>query len=453
MNDRYLGAQVSVLGSVLIDDSVVGKVIHRTREEDFTGSYRTIYKAIKAVFLSGKPVDLITIAAALGSDYDKLLQQIMEVTPTSASVDVYIDLTLEQAQLMRLKAAAEALQACNTLDDARAVVGKINRGLGDRPSVRVVSMAQGIQDFYERQQTVPEILQWGMGELDSTVMAERGDFIVIGGYPSAGKTALSVQLGWYQSKHLKVGYFSLETKPEKLVDRTVAMVTGLDFGKIKRHQLGQDDWLICGKHAKAMSAQKLEVIQAGGLSVADIQALSLAGQYNIIYIDYLQLIRPEDPRRTDTERVSQISLDLHTMAQTTGITVVALSQLSRPEKTKDQEEKAPTLQSLRQSGQIEQDADVVMLLYKECPTDPASKRKLRVAKNKEGVTGGIQLLDFDGKTQRFTPAENTTNTVRDLTQRGNAIKQANHVKQTSMFQEINGPDPDNPWKEAESHDK
>ncbi len=453
MNERYLDAQVSVLGSVLIDESVAGKVIHRTREEDFTGSYRTVYKTIKAVFLSGKPVDLTTISARLGPDYDNLLLQLMELTPTAANVDVYIDLTLEQAQLARLKAAGEALQACTTLDDARAVVSKINRGLGDRPSVRIVTMAQGIQDFYERQQTAPEFLPWGISKLDNTVMAERGgDFLVIGGYPSAGKTALSVQFAWNQAQTHKVGYFSLETKPEKLIDRTVAMVTGLDFGKIKRRQLGQDDWMVCKKHITAISERNLEVIQAGGLSVADIQALSLAGQYDIIYIDYLQLIRPEDPRRSDFEKVSQISMDLHTMAQTTGITVVALSQLVRPEKGKEQE-KAPGLHSLRQSGQIEQDADGVMLLYKEQPNDPVSRRCLKIAKNKEGESGGILMLDFDGKKQRFSVAENTANAARDFTQRGKQVKQANHIKQTSMFHEIDAYDPDNPYEEAKPHDK
>ena len=446
MTDRYLDAQVSVLGSVLIDESVAGKVIHRTREEDYTGSYRTVYKAIKTVFLSGKPVDLTTISAMLGPNYDSLLMQMMELTPTAANVDVYIDLTLEQAQLMRLKEAGEALQSCKTLDDARAVVGRINRGLGDRPGVRTVSMAQGIQDFYVRQQTVPEFLPWGMSKLDGAVMAERsGDFIVIGGYPSAGKTALSVQFAWGQAKTLKVGYFSLETKPEKLVDRTMAMVTGVDFGRIKRHQLDQDDWEICKKHAADMTQRNLDVIQAGGLSVADIQALSLAGRYDIIYVDYLQLIRPEDTRRSDFERVSQISMALHTMAQTTGITVVALSQLSRPEKSKEQE-KAPGLHSLRQSGQIEQDADAVMLLYKEISKDPSSVRCLKIAKNKEGESGGILRLDFDGKKQRFVPIDTSRDTARSFSESGKAIKAANRCKQVT-FQEITEPDPNIPWKE------
>lgn len=451
MNERYLDAQVSVLGSILIDDTVAAKVIHRTREEDYTGSYRTIYRTVKEIFLAGRPVDLTTISAALGPDYDKILLQIMELTPSAAQVDVYIDLALEQAQLARLKAAGEALQNCKSLDDARAVVGKINRSMGDRPSVRIVTMAQGVQDFYDRQNTKPEIHEWGLGKLDGTVMAERGDFIIVGGYPSAGKTALSLQLAWNQAEKRRVGYFSLETKPEKLIDRAFATVAGIDFKRIKKHTLVQEDWLLAKKFASDMSKRTLEVIQAGGLSVADIQALALAGRYEIIYIDYLQLVRAEDQRRTDFEQVSQISRDLHTLAQTTGITVVALSQLTRPETVKGKE-KAPTLHSLRQSGQIEQDADAVMLLYKENSEDPVSRRCLKVAKNKEGVSGGILLLHFDGSRQHFSPVENTSQAAKKYAAHGKAVKQANRSRQTSFY-EMPSDDEDIPhqWKE-DSHD-
>lgn len=446
MNERYLDAQVGVLGSVLIDDRLAGTVVHRTKETDYTGVYRSIYKAVREVFLSGHPVDLVTVAHALGAEYDKTLQQIMELTPTAANLDAYIDIALEESMKTRLQEIAASVSTGKTLEDIRSAWAEGNRILGDRPSVRVVDMAQGIKDFYDRQQSKPEFLSWGMDKLDKTVMVERGgDFVVIGGYPSAGKTALSVQMAWTQAKTMRIGYFSLETKPAKLIDRTVTLVTGLDFGKIKRHQLGPDDWLVVGKKAPEMSKRKLKVIQAGGLSVADIQALALSGRYDVIYIDYLQLIRAEDPRRSDFEKVSQISRDLHTMAQTTGITVVALSQLSRPEKSKESE-KAPGLHSLRQSGQIEQDADAVMLLYKENSKDPGSRRCLKIAKNKEGEACGILLLDFDGKVQRFAVAENTANAAREFIQRGKQIKQANHVKQTSMFQELNDPDPNNPFE-------
>jgi replicative DNA helicase len=449
MIDRYLEAQVSVLGAALIDGDAVGQILHRTREEDYTGSYRTIFRAIQRVFLAGQPVDPTTVSAALGHEYDNLLLQIVELTPTAANVDAYITLALEQSRLNLLRDTGQLLQNAANLEDAMDLWAKINRAMGDRPSVRVVSMAQGLKDFYERQQVVPELVTWGMDKLDATVLVERGDFTVLGGYPSAGKTALSVQLAWNQAEGRKVGYFSLETRPEKLIDRTVAMVTGVDFGKIKRHRLGQDDWVVCAKHSKDMTERRLELIQAGGLSVPEIQALTLAGQYDVIYVDYLQLIRPDDPRRNDYEQVSQISRDLHTLAQTTGTTVVALSQLSRPAKTGEQE-RAPGLHSLRQSGQIEQDADSVLLLYLDNPKDRSSQRCLKIAKNKEGEAGGIILLDFEGKTQRFTPADTSGAVARELSERGKAIKQYNRLHQTSIYELPPTQDPDDPFQEVPS---
>lgn len=451
-NERYLSAQCSVLGSVLIDERLAGTVIHRTKETDYTGPYRTVYKAMRDVFISGRPVDLTTLAAVLGRDYDDLLRQMMELTPTAANLDVYIDVALEQAQVERAHSYAAALAQCSTLEEYGRIAASINRDLGDRPGVRVVDMVQGLKDFYDRQKSKPEFLPWGIDLLDETVMVERnGDFIVIGGYPSAGKTALSVQMAWTQAKTLKVGYFSLETKPEKLIDRTVTLVSGLDFGSIKRHRLGKDDWLVLSRKLDELTKRNLKIIQAGGLTVADIQALALAGQYDVIYIDYLQLVRADSSRKSDFEQVSQISRDLHTMAQTTGITVVALSQLSRPEKS-NAAEKAPGLHSLRQSGQIEQDADAVMLLYKEKPNEKASRRCLKIAKNKEGEAGGILLLEFDGKRQRFSRAENASTLARELSERGKAAKAFNHVRQTSMFLELPVPDADDPWREVNPSD-
>ena len=138
------------------------------------------------------------------------------------------------------------------------------------------------------------------------------------------------------------------------------------------------------------------------MTVADLRSLVQSRRYEILYIDYLQLVRPSDPRRSSFEQVTQISMDLHTLAQGTGTTVVALSQLSRPEKQgKEARTKAPGMHSLRQSGQIEQDADIIMFVYREEPNLPRSRRCLKVAKNKEGEAGGVIMLAFDGGTQTF----------------------------------------------------
>ena len=402
LDPRYEQGQRAVLGSLMLDaPHVAGLVMHRTQAEDYTGEYRSIFQACRDLFQAGRPIDPVTALNAAGREYYDLIQQLMLETPTAANVEAYIDQTVEQAKLAQLRGMSLALASCRDLTEAQQLVSQAGRIIGGRPGVRVVTMEQGVQNFYARQNEPAKLISWGLDKVDDTLKAEwGGDFIVLGGYPSAGKTALSLQLAWNQARDHKVGYFSLETKPEKLVDRMVAAVCGVDFGRIKSHRLQPEDWEACEYRAQAFVGRKLEVIQAGGLSVVDIQALTLAGRYEIIYIDYLQLIAAEDRRRSDVDQVTQISKDLHTMAQTTGVTVCALSQLSRPPKS-GQQEPSPGLHSLRQSGQIEQDADGVLLLYKEEPKNPRSRRALKIAKNKDGEAGGIVYLVLDGARQRF----------------------------------------------------
>ena len=400
-HSEYYEAQRSVIGSMLFDgEHVAGIVLHRSREEDYTGEYKTLFRACRELFQAGKPVDAVTVADKVGRSYALFLHELMEETPTAANVEVYLDLLVEQSKLLRVQSLAANAVNCISLEEVQKLVEQQQRVLGDRPGVKIVTMEQGLLSFYDRQRQPANLVPWGLDKVDGTFRCEYGDFIVLGGYPSAGKTAFSLQLAWNQAKDKRVGYFSLETHPDKIIDRTVTAVCGVDFGRIKEHNLQDDDWKEIECRSTAMVGRKLEVIQAGGLSVVDIQALALAGRYDIIYIDYLQLIAPEDRRRSDVEQVTQISKDLHVMAQTTGITVCALSQLSRPQKGGEQE-KAPGLHSLRQSGQIEQDADGVLLLYKEEPNNPRSRRCLKIAKNKDGEAGGIVYLVFDGAHQRF----------------------------------------------------
>ena len=400
-HSEYFDAQRSVLGSMLLaGDEVAGIVLHRTREEDYTGEHKTIFRACRELFQAGKPVDPVTVKDKIGEQYTNLLVELMEETPTAANVEVYLDLLVEQSKLLRIQSLAASAVNCISLEEVQKLVEQQQRILGDRPGVKIVGMEQGLLDFYDRQRRPANLVPWGLDKVDGTFRCEYGDFVVLGGYPSAGKTALSLQLAWTQAKDKRVGYFSLETHPDKIMDRTVTAVCGVDFGRIKEHSLQEEDWREIECRSTAMVGRKLEIIQAGGLSVVDIQALALAGRYDIIYIDYLQLIAPQDRRRSDVEQVTQISKDLHVMAQTTGITVCALSQLSRPQKGGEQE-KAPGLHSLRQSGQIEQDADGVLLLYKEEPNNPRSRRCLKIAKNKDGEAGGIVYLVFDGAHQRF----------------------------------------------------
>ena len=398
---RYYEAQIGVLGSMLIDGAhTAGLVMQGVQAEDFTGPNRAVFDACRNLFQAGKPIDAVTVGHLLGPEYQKLLLDLMDLTPTAANVREYITLTVEQSRLDKLKSLGASMAGCVDAGEAQSLLAQANRIAGGRPSVRVVSMEQGLLDFYERQRTQAVHIPWGLPKVDGAMMSEFGDFIILGGETSTGKTALSLQMAWTQAEKHRVGYFSLETRPEKMIDRAVAAVTGVDFGKIKRHRMEQSDWDACEAKASAIVGRKLDVIQAGGLSVLDIQAMTAAGRYEIIYIDYLQLVAPEDRRRSDVEQVTQISKDLHTLAQTTGVTVIALSQLARPQ-TGQGKVKSPGMHSLRQSGQLEQDADGILLLYLEEPGNTRARRCLQIAKNKEGEAGGVDYLAFDGAHQRF----------------------------------------------------
>lgn len=215
---------------------------------------------------------------------------------------------------------------------------------------------------------------------------EPGDFVILGGYPSAGKTMLATQFAVSMASTRRVGIFSLETRDRKLYDRIISQAAKIPFDRIKRHDLRSEDFTAAANFGNEAERLQLDIIDAAGMSVADIQAISLVRHYNVIFIDYLQLLQGPGDKRFEV--VTNISLALHTMAGTTGITVVALAQLTRPEKGR--KNLSPTMSSLRESGQLEQDADAVFLVYLDDDDEPAGDRILKIGKNKEGGQGFIQ---------------------------------------------------------------
>lgn len=396
-------AQVAVLGSLLISPELVGEAMNRVRAEDFTTPrHRMTFQAIRDVFVSGGTVDLVSVLARLGAKGDQAwsqyLMELMDRTPTAANIWLYADTMREQARLFRLRELGERqAQACS-LEDAAKCLADGNALMVDKPGMRYVTMEQALLDFYSRHKEKKTYLTWGLDKLNDRLFVDRGDMVVLGGHASAGKTLLAVQFAWHWAKlGRKVGFYSLETDEAKLEDRLIAYNMHLDFGKIKRSELTEEDYEALALASQRLIQPKLEWVPASGMTVDEIRSSALSRGYDAIFVDYLQLI-PGDKRRNRTEEVAGISIGLHQMSQSTGITVVALSQLSRPEKGGDRV-RAPTMASLRESGQIEQDADVVMLLYKEEDTQN-SRRVLHIAKNKEGETGKIYLA-FDGAHQRL----------------------------------------------------
>lgn len=411
-DSRLLDAQYAVLGSMLIEERCIPAVMGALRLGDFGDSQsRAVFAAMQSLFESGERVDPVTVVSklqGLGEDVRRFVLELMEITPTATAVMAYVSLVKEGARLVALRALAEELRGADSLDAGRRLLDQANELFVGRGKLRRMNMEDMLTNFYERHSKEHRYLSFGLPKLDKGVFAEAGDFLVIGGYPSSGKTALSVGFAYHLAKDLRVGFYSLETSQYKLADRLVSHLTKLSMSVIKRGAFTEAEWETVTAQHKEIPKRQLELIEAGGMTAAEIRADALAHRFDCVLVDYLQLIRTER-RGTRAEEVAEISRSLHTMSQRDKITVIALSQLSRPERTKGGAALAPTMRDLRESGQIEQDADAVLLLY-EADTESRERRCLKIAKNKEGQLGKI-LLDFDGATQTFTESKSEGQSV------------------------------------------
>lgn len=405
ISDQWLAAQQGALGSALIDAKRVDAVLAQTRAEDYSGVYREIYLIMQELVRAGEPVDAVTVLSRMDNrdgSGRRLLVELVDVTPTSANCQAYIDILTEQARLHRVRETALQLAEAVTMEDAAELSGRLSELVSTGAKTTVYDMPTLLERFYDRHSKTDPVkyLPWGIKKLDGRLFAEPGDFIVLGGYPSDGKTALAISFAWAQAEHLKVGFFSLETRQDKLFDRQVSMLTGIPMARIKLNRLSDGDWSTMAAEARAIYERRLEIIPAAGMSATEVMQYAKARGYQVIYVDYIQLLRPENPRALRYEAVTQISTTLHTLASQYGIAVVGLSQLRRPDR---QNRTAPNMSDLRESGQLEQDADVILLLYRPDPTNPAvSDRDLKIAKNKEGAAREVIPLAFDGSTQRFS---------------------------------------------------
>ncbi len=389
-------AEQAVLGAALIDERCVGRILNATKPEDYGEPLRPVYQAIRTVFQEGRSVDPVAVVQLLGDSYRKTMFALMEGTPTAANVEVYMAQLLRQNQMLRLRELADQFVQnpdSAMIPDIMAAIGEVREGVGH---VRRYDGKTRRQLFVERQ-TGPELqfIDWGFQPLNNAIRAEKGDFIVIGGEPSGGKTALAVQLADLQSRRMKVCFYSLETNQGKITDRQVATRYGIKLSEIKDQNINTSGWERFTEGQDAFD-KSFDVVDAAGWNALDVEAHAVSMGYDIVYIDYLQLLRWERGE-TEYQAVTRASKQLHTFAQRRGITVVALSQFSRSQDNSD-----PTMHALRSSGQIEADADVILLLYcsKKDNLDPKTRR-LKLAKNKEGICGQIPML-FEGTTQRFS---------------------------------------------------
>lgn len=402
-SEIYESAQMSVIGALLIDpERCIGDVMQAVAPDDFTGELRTVFEAIRGVWASGKRVDTVVALEALGDGYRDLLRQCMRETPTVANVLTHCEVVRSQSALQTLRGIGVRLTGAADAAEAREILSEAQTLMAERQGLRGRPVAQLLADFlsWVSSPAPAEYLPWGIRQLDELMAAERGDFIVLGADSSVGKTALAVQLAWAQAaKGRRVGFFSLETSGLKLTRRLVAQRARIPMDAIKGKRLSDEQVKDVVALGSASNRVPLMIYDAAGVSVDELRAAVTADRLEVIYVDYVQLLSA--PGRERWEIVTAISMALHTMAQQLGVAVVGLSQITATDK---KSKSGPGKDDLRESKQLKQDADLIMMMSLDNPEDYTSLRWLSIEKNKDGPLGSV-CLKFDPKYMDFTPTD------------------------------------------------
>ena len=401
--DAWKPAQMCILGAlVLWPDELAGKIFHGAMPSYFGDpSLKHFFEAAHSLWIEGKPIDPVTVLHATGLDgHEETLAACMEMVPPHMDVDEYLHILRDEARLYQIRAAAGALSWAKSMEDALDAYEKMGRLLRETDTIEDVSFEEMVSNYLDRMNdpTPPDYLSWGIPQLDETLFVSPGDFCVLAADSSTGKTALALQFAYHMAScGKKVLFFSLETPREKLEDRLMSetQVAGVAMLRSKKKALTREDYLRSTDIGMRAGKIPLRMIRRAE-TLAQIENRTIMHGADVIFIDYLQIINHRSARGR-VEAVAEISMELHRMANRLGVTVVALSQVTPPDSGEI------TIQDLRESNQIKQDAEVILLLMKD-KTFPGA-RKLKIGKDKDGAANRSLLLSFDPQHMTFAYAK------------------------------------------------
>ena len=308
MPDWVKQNEYAVVGALLEDQHDIGEVAEKLKPDAFSVELlRTVYQEIIRLHFSDEPVSAASVLNAIGSDYEPIIKQALEFSAFARSdLPFYAGVLMEQSRLGQVRHAAAELAASETMDAANDAMAALNGLMVTKSSVQVVDSGEAAADFFARLGSSPEYLKWNIPDIDAKVYAEPGDLILLGGYPSSGKTLLAVQLALSMSRTYRVGFFSLETSARKLTDRIMSHLSQVPLAKIKRRDLNEAEWAALADASTKFDALPFSIVPAAGFSVHDIQAVARNRKFQIIFVDYLQIINEKGKDRFD--KVSNISL-------------------------------------------------------------------------------------------------------------------------------------------------
>ena len=414
-------AEHAVLGSMLIDPRCVPEVIDKLRPEDFyLRQNKEIYETIYTMFNYSLTIDPVTVLENMKQNgyYDEnqsrgYILQLMDTTPTAANVGEYIEILKDKTLLRQVAEAASGLTAMiqegtatgqDILEAAEQRIYSIRQG---RAARGLTPISQILIDVYDRleelaasDRAIPG-LSTGLRDLDRAISGlNKSDLILLAARPGMGKTsmALNILLDAGKKSGKKVAFFSLEMSREQLALRLISSECFVDNKKLVTGKLADEDWESVAAAADSLNRSAILIDDDSGVTVADILAkCRRVEDLGLIVIDYLQLMQSAGGKTRGGDNrqqiVSDISRSLKIMAKDLNVPVLCLSQLSRANESR--QDKRPMLSDLRESGAIEQDADIVLFLYREGyynkETDNPNLSECIIAKNRHGETGTVEL--------------------------------------------------------------
>ena len=416
-----LEGEQAVLGSMLIDEGCVKDVMDKLVPSDFyLRQNREIFETIYTMFTYARPIDGITVCEEMrkAGTYDEnttrsYLAQLMEITPTSANVMEYVAIVRDKALLRGVAQAAGEItalvqegigEAGDILEAAEQKIYAVRRGQSaqDMVPLRMVlpDVLDRLSEMSESESRLPG-LSTGLSAVDRKITGlNKSDLILLAARPGMGKTsfALNVALNVAKTAQKTVAVFSLEMSREQLATRLLSSEACVESGRLRTGSLRETDWDKIAAAAGVLNKLDIRIDDNPMLSVADMNAkCRRIDGLSLVVIDYLQLMTSASGNNRGGENrqqvVSDMSRMLKIMAKELNVPVICLSQLSRANEKRD--DKRPMLSDLRESGAIEQDADIVLFLYRDdYYTEDSEKRNIAeciVAKNRHGETGKVEL--------------------------------------------------------------
>lgn len=426
-------AEQAVIGSMLTDQEAVYAAIERLKPEDFyREDNKQIYTAILNIYNKAEPIDIITLKAELSSmgklDAVGGLEYIVELpekVPTTANVDRYIKIVEEKSLLRNLIRAANEILSSGYAqeDDVENIVDhaekkifdvmqkKSQKGYTTIKDVLVESFTK-LEELYNQKEHITGV-PTGFAELDKKTAGLHGsELILIAARPAMGKSAFALNIGSYAATraNVPVAIFSLEMSKEQVGNRILCSEALVDSNNVRTGELNDEELGKLAETSGELSQAPIYIDDTPGISVMEIRAkcrkLKLEKNIGLVIIDYLQLIQGSGKTSSREQEIAEISRSLKILAKEIEVPVIALSQLSRAVEARP--DHRPMLSDLRESGSIEQDADIVMFLYRDDYYNEDSEKKnlaeVIIAKQRAGSTGTVDLA-WLGKYTKFANLE------------------------------------------------